>query len=207
MSGLSSSETQIQAQVSTLATIRKAWAETCVQAGGEWVITEPETVVEDIRLRKKEIKRCKSRIRAARWHGWRFRRLSRTFHKRSDQLAVKEQACEQVRDRHQQTSQALADIEEELRKLARPRMRPGNSWPKGWSPSMNRCRRWVRNRSCWRACGTGVRNTASTCWTRCLGRRDQLTRRATAGPPTGVGAHPGTARDGLRGTGGRQRPV
>ena len=117
LSGLSSSETQIQAQVSTLATIRKAWAETCVQAGGEWVITEPETVVEDIRIRKKEIKRCKSRIRAARWHGWRFRRLSRTFHKRSDQLAVKEQACEQVRDRHQQTSQALADIEEELRKL------------------------------------------------------------------------------------------
>jgi DNA repair protein SbcC/Rad50 len=117
LSSLSASETQIRAQVGTLATIHKEWAEACAQAGGEWVISNPDAVVEDIRLRKKEIKRCKSRIRAARWHAWRFRRIGRSFHKRSDQLADREQACEQIRDRHQQTSQALADLEEELGKL------------------------------------------------------------------------------------------
>ncbi len=117
LSSLSASETQIRAQVGTLATIHKAWAETRAQAGGEWVITSSETVVEDIRIRKKEIKRCKSRWRAARWHAWRLRRLGRSFHKRSDQLTMREQACEQIRERHQLTSRTVADLEEELRKL------------------------------------------------------------------------------------------
>ncbi|HBD08648.1 MAG TPA: hypothetical protein DCZ69_10340 [Syntrophobacteraceae bacterium] len=117
LSSLNASETQIRAQVGTLTAIHKAWAETCAQAGGEWPITGSEVVALEIGIRRKAIKQCKSRIRAARWRSWRLRRLNRALHKRSDRLSGKEQACEQSRNRHQMAAQTMAELEEELREL------------------------------------------------------------------------------------------
>lgn len=117
VSSLRASETELRAQASTLATIHLNWAEACAEAGGEWAITSPEIVVQEIRSRRKENKRCKSRIRSARWQNWRRQRLERSLLSKSGRLTVKEQARDQAHQQYEVQHQELTDLEGELHRL------------------------------------------------------------------------------------------
>jgi exonuclease SbcC len=108
---------KLQARTKALEAISAAWAKACALAGGEWAITRLNLVQEEIRARKKEIKRLKSQIRAVRWQNWRAEWVGRALRRKSDRLSRKEQARDSLRASHELQREALASFKTELQQL------------------------------------------------------------------------------------------
>jgi exonuclease SbcC len=119
MKALNAKAADIQAQAKAVETINGAWTKLCAQAGGEWAITDLDSVWEEIRSRKTELKHLKARIRAVRWHKWRTQWVGRSLDRKLEKLARKEQKRDRLRGDHELQLNTAASLKNELDRLRR----------------------------------------------------------------------------------------
>jgi DNA repair protein SbcC/Rad50 len=101
LESLNARATALRSLVKALEAIQGAWAKACDQAGGDWAITEPDAVLEEIRSRKRDLKNSKWRVRSVRWHKWRTERVGRALEKKLGKLSREMEARDRLREQHE----------------------------------------------------------------------------------------------------------
>lgn len=107
----------LQPKAVKLEALQKSWLDLCARAGGEWPITAPDAVREDMLSLQRELKLLKSLIRTLRWRKWGSAWSDRKLKRFTEKVAHRERERDRLRDAHAVQVQVLTDLENTLRQL------------------------------------------------------------------------------------------
>ncbi len=98
-------------------TIHGEWSRVCAQAGGEWPITDRDSLRDELQSRKIEMRILRSRIRAVRWQSWRAARAARALQRKLDKLSSRTQHRDRLHADHDLHHQVMTDLKSERQRL------------------------------------------------------------------------------------------
>ncbi|GKT08051.1 AAA family ATPase [Desulforhabdus sp. TSK] len=117
LSELRAEKESLQPKAGRMEALQKSWLDLCARVGGEWSITDPDAVKEDLLSVQRELKRLKSLIRTLRWRKWGSAWSERKLQRLNEKVSRRERERDRLRDAHALQVQALTDLENTLRQL------------------------------------------------------------------------------------------
>jgi exonuclease SbcC len=95
----------------------REWRTAAERIGGEWPVGALEAVREAILGAKEQIVDRRSRLRRAKWHGWRMQWLERSLRRKESKLAAKKMARDDVLSRHDGQRSELEELDGRMHSL------------------------------------------------------------------------------------------